>query len=251
MHHDFRQQLLAGRRLIGTLVSLNSPEVIEILIKAGFDWLFIDAEHSPLDAGSLQKLLQAAGPHFPCVIRVPDHSEMWIKRALDIGAAGIIVPQVNTAEQAKKIVGYAKYAPEGNRGVGLARAHGYGFEMEDYINQANDSIAVIVQAENILAVENIDAIAEIKGVDAVLIGPYDLSASMGKLGQVTDPEVAAAIDNVTSSCRERGVCLGIFGLSADAVENYVNRGFTLLTVGIDAVFLGNEAKNTVEKVRQL
>ena len=251
MHHDFRQQLLAGRRLIGTLVSLNSPEIIEILIRAGFDWLFIDAEHSPLDAGSLQKLLQAAGPHFPCVVRVPDHSELWIKRVLDIGAAGIIVPQVNTADQAKKIVDYARYAPDGNRGVGVARAHGYGFELEEYINQANDSIAVIVQAENILAVENIDAIAEVKGVDAVLIGPYDLSASMGKLGQVTDPEVTAAIDNVTRSCQKRDVCLGIFGMTAEAVKMYVNRGFTLLTVGIDTILLGNEAKNTVAQVRQL
>jgi len=250
MKHNFRQRLLEGQRLIGTVVSLNSPEVIEILVKAGFDWLFIDAEHSPLDAGALQRLLQAAGSQFPCVIRIPDHAEISIKRALDMGAAGIIVPQVNSAEQAEKIVGYAKYAPRGSRGVGLARAHGYGFDLDEYIGRANDSTAVIVQAEHIRAVENIREIASVKGVDAVLVGPYDLTASMGIIGQVTDPEVTAAIDTVTAACTQLGVRLGIFGLSANAVENYARSGYTLLTVGIDAVLLGQAARNTVDQVKQ-
>lgn len=251
MDHNFREQLLEGKRLVGTMVTLNSPEVVEILVRAGFDWLFIDAEHSPLDAGALQRLLQAAGSNFPCVIRLADHAEISIKRALDIGAAGIIVPQVNTAKQAEKIVGYAKYSPLGNRGVGLARAHGYGFDFNDYLDRANDSTAIIVQAEHVQAVENIREIVNVKGIDAVLVGPYDLSSSLDKLGQVTDPAVTASIDQVSEVCSEQGMRLGIFGMSADAVETYAERGYTLLAVGVDTVFLALAAKRTADKVKQL
>ena len=250
MDHNFRQRLLKGERLVGTMASLSSPEVIEVLVKAGFEWLFIDGEHSPLDAGRMQRLLQAAGSQFPCIIRIPDHGEIGIKRALDIGAAGIIAPQVNSAQQARQIVNYAKYAPLGNRGVGLARAHGYGFEMEEYLHRANEETAIIVQAEHIQAVENIREIAGVDGVDAVLIGPYDLSASIGKIGQINDPEVTAAIDRVTETCLEMGVPLGIFVLTADEVEAYVKKGYTLLGVGIDAVFLGNAAQKTADTVKR-
>ena len=196
MHAGFRARLLAGDRLIGTLIRLPSPEVAELLAEVGFDWLFIDAEHGPFESAGALRLLQAVGARCAPLVRVPAGEEVWIKKALDIGAAGVIIPQVNTAEQGLRVVRHCKYPPWGTRGVGIARAHRYGLGFSDYVAEANDGLAVIVQAEHIEAVRDIAAIARVPGVDAVLIGPYDLSASMGKPGQITDPEVRRAIDTV-------------------------------------------------------
>jgi 2-dehydro-3-deoxyglucarate aldolase/4-hydroxy-2-oxoheptanedioate aldolase len=240
---DFRQRLLAGERLIGTLVSLGAPEVTELLAGLGFDWLFIDTEHAPFDALGAQSLLQAAGSNCPCVIRVPVGDEVWLKKALDIGAAGVIVPQVNSAEQAEHVVRLCKYPPEGTRGVGIARAHGYGERFQDYVAKANQEVAVIVQAEHIDAVKDINAIVKVKGIDAVFIGPYDLSASMGKPGQVGDPEVRAAIERVRKACMKRSIKLGIFGVSAEAVLPYLDQGFSLAAAGVDVLFLSRGAKS--------
>ena len=188
--YSFAERLRKGERLIGTLVSLPSAEITEILSETGFDWLFIDAEHGAFNPQQAQTLLQAAG-QCPCVIRVPAGDEVWIKKALDIGGAGIIAPQVHTAEQAEQIVRYCKYSPDGSRGVGIGRAHKYGIRFEDYIKTANENIAVILQAESREAIDNIESITSVEGIDAILIGPYDLSASLGKIGKVTDPEVRA------------------------------------------------------------
>ena len=158
-----------------------------------------------------------------------------------MGAAGVIVPQVNTAEQARAIVRYAKYAPEGQRGVGVSRAHGYGYAVADYIARANQDTAVIVQAEHIDAVRNIDAITDVPGLDAVLIDPYDLSATMGKMGQVSNPEVVAAIDNVACTARKKNLRLGFFGVSVEAVKSRLADGFRLIAAGVDTMMLGQAA----------
>ena len=248
MTPSFRQRLIAGERLNGTLISLDSPEVAEVLASLGFDWFFLDNEHSPLEALELQGIIRAAGST-PCVVRVSHSAEVPIKKALDIGAAGIIAPMVNSAEQAAQVVSWAKYPPAGTRGVGIGRAHGYGLKFQDYVSRANDEVAVIVQCEHIDAVNNIEAIVRVSGVDAVLIGPYDLSASMGRLGQVTHPEVVAAIDRVTAACRAAHVPLGIFGLSAQAVQPYIERGYTFIVAGVDTVLLGQAAAQLLAQLK--
>jgi 2-dehydro-3-deoxyglucarate aldolase len=248
MKQSFRQRLKARELLVGTLISLGSPEVAEIMVDAGFDWLFLDAEHSALDTLELQRLLQGAGAT-PGVVRVASSAEVPIKKALDIGAAGIIAPMVNSAEQAEQVVRWAKYAPLGTRGVGIGRAHGYGAKFQEYVQQANEQIAVIVQAEHIDAVNSIETIAQVAGVDAVLVGPYDLSASLGRLGEVRHPEVMDAIEHVTRVCRAAQLPLGIFGLSAEAVQPYIKRGYTLITVGVDVVLMGDAAKQLLGRVR--
>jgi len=248
MTPSFRQRLIAGERLNGTLISLGSPEVAEVLASLGFDWFFLDNEHSPLEALELQGIIRAAGST-PCVVRVSHSAEVPIKKALDIGAAGIIAPMVNSAEQAAQVVSWAKYPPAGTRGVGIGRAHGYGLKFQDYVSRANDEVAVIVQCEHIDAVNNIEAIVRVPGVDAVLIGPYDLSASLGRLGQVTHPEVVAAIDRVTAACRTVNVPLGIFGLSAQAVQPYIERGYTFIVAGVDTVLLGQAAAQLLAQLK--
>lgn len=249
MHHQFRKRLKSGELLIGTVVTLASPEVTDILTQVGFDWLFIDAEHAPLEALEMQRLLEGAGPQTPCVIRVAASEEVPIKKALDIGAAGIIAPMVNSAEQARRVVRLAKYAPVGVRGVGLGRAHGYGLRFGAYVEQANEQTAVIVQAEHADAVEHIETIVKVAGVDAVLVGPYDLSASLGRMGQVGHPEVIAAIERVTEACQAAGVPLGIFGVSHEAVETYIERGYTLIAAGVDAMLLGQAAAGMLARIK--
>ncbi len=248
MTHIFRQRLLAGETLIGTMLTLPAPEIAEMMTTIGFDWLFLDTEHSSLNTREMQRIMQAAGT-MPCVVRLANDSEVAIKKALDIGAAGIIVPQVNSAEQAVQVVRQAKYAPEGTRGVGIGRAHEYGLDFSGYVARANKETAVIVQAEHIKAVENIDTIIQVPGVDAILVGPYDLSASLGLMGQVEHPDVVAAIQRVTDACLAAGMRLGIFGMSATAVTRYINQGYSLITAGIDTTLLGQAAKLLLEAIR--
>lgn len=187
MFHDFRRRLRDRELLLGTMVTLESPATAEVLASLGFDWFFVDGEHGPLGTQELLGILRAVDQRVPCVVRVPGASEVEIKKVLDIGAAGIIVPMVNSAEQATEIVNWARYSPAGSRGVGLARAHGYGLSFANYMQQANEEVSVIVQAEHFQAVENIEEIVAVEGVDAIQLGPYDLSASMGKMGELDDP----------------------------------------------------------------
>lgn len=250
MTPSFRTRLRSGERLVAPLLTLNSPAVTEIMSAVGFDWLFIDAEHAPLEPFQMQALLQGAGAT-PCVIRLPAGDEVPIKKALDIGAAGIIAPQVNSADHARRIVQAAKYAPVGQRGLGIARAHGYGLSVREYMQRANDDTAVIVQAEHRDAVEHIREIVRVDGVDGVLIGPYDLSASLGLPGAVDHPEVTGAIERVRAACAEVGLPIGIFGVTAEAVQPYIARGFTMIVVGVDTVLMANAAAAALKAVRDV
>jgi 2-keto-3-deoxy-L-rhamnonate aldolase RhmA len=248
MAQSFRARLRSGERLLGTMVTLPEPAVAEILSRLGFDWLFVDGEHGPLEARELGAILRAAGARTACIVRVPEAAEVPIKKALDLGADGIIVPQVNTAAQAASVVRFARYAPDGARGVGLARAHGYGQAFREYLSAANDHVAVIVQAEHADAVENIEAIVRVPGVDAVLLGPYDLSASLGRMGQIDHPDVIAAIERVTQVCRAAGMPLGYFGVTAAAVKPYAAKGYTLLVAGVDTLYVASGAKSVLAEL---
>ena len=244
----FTQRLRNGDLLIGTLISLNSPEIAEILSHIDYDWLFIDAEHGAFNPQQTQSMLQAAG-EAPCVIRVPAGDDVWIKKALDIGAAGIIVPQVHTAEQAEQIINQCKYSPVGNRGVGIGRAHTYGIDFENTIKNANDETAVILQAESRAAIDNIEDIVKVPGLDAILIGPYDLSASLGRIGEVDHPEVQDAINRIADVCKAANIKLGYFGINASAVKPAMENGFTLITVGVDTLFIIKAATETLEELK--
>ena len=249
MIKGFRSRLKNGEKLLGTMVTLPTASTAEILADVGFDWLFIDGEHGPLNTSDILGILQAVGHKVACIVRVPSCDEAEIKKVLDLGAQGVIVPQVNSAEQAADVVRFSRYAPDGSRGVGLARAHGYGFRFADYVASANDDVVVVVQAEHKSAVENIESIVKVPGVDCVLLGPYDLSASYGKMGQISDPEVLAGISRVTATCRSVGISLGYFGVSAEAVLPFAAQGCTLLVAGVDVLFLGNGARKSLKEMQ--
>ncbi len=250
MIKGFRTRLKNGEKLLGTMVTLPTASTAEILADAGFDWLFIDGEHGPLATSDILSILQAVSHRVACIVRVPICDEAEIKKVLDLGAQGVIVPQVNTADQAADVVRFSRYAPEGARGVGLARAHGYGFKFADYVANANDEVIVVVQAEHKIAVDNIQSITSVPGIDCVLLGPYDLSASYGKMGQISDPEVLAGISRVTAACQSAGIPLGYFGVSAEAVAPYAAQGYTLLVAGVDVLFLGAGARQTLKEMQE-
>jgi 2-keto-3-deoxy-L-rhamnonate aldolase RhmA len=245
----FRKRLWGGETLFGSMVTLPTPAAAEILAELGYDWLFIDGEHGPLETREILAILQAVGDRVACVVRVPGAEEAPIKKILDQGAEGIIVPQVNTVDQAASTVRYARYAPSGARGVGLARAHGYGMRFQEYLETANERVAVIVQAEHARAVENIESIVKVEGIDAVQLGPYDLAASLGKMGRIDDPAVTDAIEHVTKTCQAAGIPLGYFGVSAAALRPYMDRGYTLITAGVDTMFLAGAARKLLEELR--
>ena len=244
----FAARLRASELLRGTMLTLPSPEVADMVSRCGFDWLFLDGEHGSPTTLEWQRLLMAIGGRCASLLRVPVLGEAPIKTALDLGVDGIIVPMVNSAQQAREAVAWSRYPPAGRRGIGLARAQGYGLEFADYMEHANERLAVVVQAEHIDAVDNIEEIAAVEGLDAVFVGPYDLSASLGKTGAVDDPEVVAAIDRVTRVCRAHGLALGYFGVSAESVLPYVERGFNLICAGTDAGFVTAGASDVLQQL---
>ncbi|MCA9216543.1 MAG: 2,4-dihydroxyhept-2-ene-1,7-dioic acid aldolase [Planctomycetales bacterium] len=248
---DFRKRLRSGEKLYGTMVTLTTPSVAEIFADLGFDWLFVDAEHGPFETAELLAVLQAVGHRIPCIVRVPSANEVAIKKTLDLGAAGIIAPQINSAEQAADVVKFARYAPEGNRGVGLSRAHGYGYTFSEYLATANERVTVVVQAEHRDAVENIESIVQVPGIDCMLIGPYDLSASYGKMGQIHDPEITGAIDHVAAVCKSAGIPMGIFGVTVDAIRPYIEKGYTFLVGATDTVFLMDAGKKMLDAMSEV
>lgn len=249
MIEGFRERLHSGETLFGPMLSIPSAAVAEVLAAAGFDWLFIDGEHGAIDSADLVPILQAVDRDLACLVRIAELGVGVIKRTLDLGAAGIIVPQVETAEQAAAAVRYARYAPDGERGIGLARAHRYGFGFREYLERANQEIAVVVQAEHARAVENIDSIVAVEGLDAVFVGPYDLSASFGQAGNLDHPTVVQAIDHITASCQAAGVPLGIFGIDAKSVKPFIERGYVLICAGVDCVMLGQGASGMLKELR--
>jgi len=246
---SFRKRLSQKELLIGTLQTLPSPEVAEILVEAGFDWIFIDVEHGTHSLQDVQRILQATERRCPCVVRVPLMDEIWVKRILDTGPAGILVPHVNSAQDAQDIMQMCLYPPQGKRSTGISRAQGYGMKSQEYVKNANQEMVVVLQVEHIDGVRNIESIVEVPGAAAVFVGPYDLSGSIGKLGDVTDPEVMECIEKVKTACDRAGIPAGIFGVDAEAVEPYIRLGYTLIAVGSDTLFLGKEALQTLRLIR--
>jgi 2-dehydro-3-deoxyglucarate aldolase/4-hydroxy-2-oxoheptanedioate aldolase len=249
MNQPFRNTLKSGKTLISTIITLSSPQVGEILADAGFDWLFIDGEHAPYEIGKIQSILQAIGNKCPCVVRIPGHEDHFIKQVLDTGVDGIIAPMVNTPRIAEQIVESAKYPPSGNRGLGFGRAQGYGLGASDYINRANEDIAVIVQIEHVAAVQNLESILTVEGIDAVFIGPYDLSSSLGKPGQLDDPEVQDAIHRVRDICILRQKPVGIFAINVETAKPFMEQGYSLIVVGMDALMIGNSANDILTALK--
>lgn len=248
---DFRQRVCSREPLLGTIVTLPSPEVAELLAGAGFDWLFIDMEHGLIDVTAAHRIVQAVAGACACVVRVPSLDATWIAKALDTGADGVIVPHVERAEQVDIIVSAGRYAPEGCRSIGVTRSNAYGRRLaEELAGGANRRVAVIAQAEHMAAVKAIDEVAAAEGLDGVFVGPFDLSASLGRPGQIGDHAVQEAIAHVRAACERRRVACGILVADAAGAEQAFAAGDCLVCVGTDTLLLGRVAGEVVKGVRR-
>lgn len=236
--NPFKQRLQAGETLLGLWSSLASPTVAEVLSYSDFDWLMIDTEHTPADAALVQGILRAAGERGPhVVVRPPWADPVTIKRMLDIGARTLLLPFIQTPDEAAAAVAATRYPPYGLRGVaGLTRASAYGTQ-PGYLARAADGLCVLVQVETLEAVERAGEIASVPGVDGVFIGPSDLSASMGHLGNPGAEEVQLTIARALVAVTTAGKPAGILAPKRDDARRYLDLGVTFLAAGIDISLL--------------
>jgi 2-keto-3-deoxy-L-rhamnonate aldolase RhmA len=243
----FKQLLATGRRpLVGTILSTGSPEVADLMARIGYQFLWIDCEHGMIELATAGLLAQVIGERASVLVRVPTAGAHHLQRAADLGAHGIIVPQVGHADQARAVVAACHYPPRGRRGVGVARAQGYGLELASYVHDRSSALAVLVQIESAAAVAQIDDILAVPGVDGVFVGPHDLSASLGHLGELEHPVVVEALERVRSACVRRGTPIGTFAADAQGARRAVEQGYDLVAVGIDLLTLGRAAQRELE-----
>ncbi|HTM77586.1 MAG TPA: 4-hydroxy-2-oxoheptanedioate aldolase, partial [Devosia sp.] len=233
--NTFKAALLEGRPQIGLWLGFAEPYLADLSARAGFDWLLIDGEHAPNDIRSMLSQLQAIAPTptHP-VVRLPVGDAVLIKQALDIGAQTLLIPMVETAEQAEAMVRATRYPPYGIRGVGaaLARASAFG-TVRDYLATADEQVCLLVQIESVTALEALDEIAAVEGVTGVFIGPADLAASMGHLGNPGAPAVQAAVITALSRIRALGKASGVLTSDHDFADRCLQAGATFVAVGSD------------------
>jgi len=231
-----------GKIAIGTTITIGHPDVAEIIGHGGFDWVMFDTEHAPLNTAIIQNLLQAMSfSQTVPIIRVAWNDMVLMKQALDIGSFGLIVPWVNTKEEAMRAVQSVKYPPVGLRGFGPRRA---ALADPDYVTTANKEILLCVQIETQKAVDNIDEITSVEGIDAVLVGPADLSLSMGIVFQYDHPKFVDAMQKIVDSAKKHGVIAGM--LATDDVKKRVNQGYTLINISVDYMLLREAAKKILD-----
>lgn len=247
----FKRALRAGTPQIGLWSSLSSNYTVEVIAGAGFDWILLDSEHSPADIENLLTQLQAAAP-YPThpVVRIPWNDMVTIKRVLDIGAQSLLVPYVSTADEAKAAVSYTRYPPAGVRGVaGTTRATRFG-RIPDYARRAHDQICLLVQVETQGALDNIEAICGIDGVDGVFIGPADLHASLGHPGEIANPNVKPMIDDAIRRIRKAGKAPGILTPNEADARHWLDCGALFVAVGADVGILARGAEALAAKFKR-
>ena len=248
--NPFKRALKANKAQIGLWSSLSSNYSVEVIAGASFDWILLDCEHSPNDLESVLTQLQAAAP-YPThpVVRVPWNDMVNIKRVLDVGAQSLLIPYVSTAEEAKAAVAHTRYPPAGVRGVaGTTRATRFG-RVKDYAKRAHEEICVLVQVETQAAVDNIEAICAVDGVDGVFIGPADLHASLGHTGEIANPAVKPLIDEAIRRIRKKNKAPGILTPNEADAKHWLGCGALFVAVGADVGILARGAEALAAKFR--
>jgi len=248
-----KQKLAAGQRVLGCWTALGNPQIVEILAMCGFDFLLFDQEHGMGDPSSLVGLLQAIAPtETTSVVRIPWNDPVYIKRVLDAGVEGIMIPSIETAEEARVAVEACRYPPRGRRGsaIGSARASNYGMAA-DYREAADDRVLVIGQIESLRAVDNIDSIAAVDGLDVLFIGPHDLSGTLGHLGDLRQPAVAAAITRAEEGIRRSGKPMGTVPHPGASWKDMFARGYHMINAGSDVGRLRDGALADVKAFRAM
>lgn len=248
--NGFKHALKTGSTQIGFWLTLADPYTTEICAGAGFDWLLIDCEHAPQSAPLVLTQLQAiatrSGVH--PMVRVASKNTDSVAVLLDLGARNLLVPMINTAAEAEAVVQACRYPPDGHRGVGGGRAAGWGRDPE-YVRRAHDDVCVVTQIETGVALENIEQIAAVDGIDGLFVGPADLAASLGHLGNPDHPDVRAAVLDAMRRIRSAGKAAGILTLSEEFVHQSLKAGASFVAVGIDSHLLAKQTSALAARFR--
>ncbi|SDV46373.1 4-hydroxy-2-oxoheptanedioate aldolase [Chitinasiproducens palmae] len=253
LHNPFKAALAARRSMIGLWLGLASPYAAEMVAGAGYDWLLVDGEHAPNTLQTILAQLQAVAP-YPThpVVRVAWNDAVMIKQVLDVGAQTLLIPMIDDAEQARRAVAATRYPPQGSRGVGaaLARASRWN-RVPDYLQRANEQICVLVQVETRKALDNLDEILSVEGVDGVFIGPSDLAADFGALGNPGRADVQAAIGTAIAAINAAGKGAGILSADVASSKRYIELGTLFTAVGVDTTILARGAENVLAQFRDV
>ena len=248
--NEFKRSLAAGRQQIGLWVSLASAYSAELVAGSGFDWLLIDTEHSPNEVDNTMAQLQAvAASRVSAVVRPAWNDKVLVKRHLDIGAQTLLIPYVQSEEEARAAVEAVRFPPRGVRGVaGMTRATRFG-RVTDYAKRADQELCLLVQVETRAGLDALEAIARCDGVDGVFIGPADLAAGLGHLGEIPHPEVQSAIRDGIARIRACGKGAGILATDEPTARRYIEWGTTFTAVGMDAMLLARESERLAASFR--
>ena len=252
MINQLKRKLAGGGVALGTFITLNCPDLVEIAALAGFDYCIIDTEHGPGNPESIQHMIRAAELRgMAPIVRVTDTAPTTILRTLDVGAAGIQVPQVNSPETAENVVRSAKYFPKGDRGACLTRSSRYGFVpgVAEYFEEANRETLVIVHCENRQGLECLDGIAAVDGVDVVFVGPYDLSQSFGIPGQIYHPVMVDAVARALAAAKRAGKPAGIFVGSVEEAKARIEQGFSYIAYSTDSLVYAEVCRNIIGGIK--
>lgn len=241
---NLKSSINQKKLLIGSWIQLQDVFSAEIMAKAGFDWLAIDMEHGLIDLNCAYKLIQVINLSGGVpLVRLNENDPSTIRRVMDAGAGGVIVPMVNCKEDARMALDAVNYPPAGKRSFGLGRAHQYGKKFESYMRKANRSSILVVQIEHINALDNLDSILNLKGIDACIIGPYDLSGSMGIPGKFNDKKFNAVLEKIINAVKDSGKLLGIHIVHPceSDLKHRITQGFKFIAYGMDTIFLQDAA----------
>lgn len=253
MPNPFKRDLKSGKPLYGFFNGIPHPYAAEICAGAGFDWVLVDMEHAPFDLhGVLVQFQAMARFDVPLLVRPPAGDPVLIKQLLDIGVQNLFVPMVESAEQATQLVQAMRYPPAGIRGIGtgMARAAQWG-RVQDYFEHADEDMCLIVQVESRTGLDHLDAIAQVEDVDCVLIGPADLSASLGYKGQPTHPDMVDTICKTLQRIRKHGKAAGVMAVTPDLIKHYVDHGANMIVTGVDSTLLAQATQAFAASLRAL
>ncbi len=249
---SLKERLARSDLTIGSWITLGHPAIAEIMASAGFDWLVLDMEHSVIELSEAQAIIQVLDKQqCPAIVRLTSNHPDQIKRVMDAGATGVMIPMIKSAEDARAAVSSVYYPPQGQRGVGLARAQGYGAHFQEYRQWLIANAIIVVMIEHIEAVEQIDAILAVPGIDAYIIGPYDLSGSMGKPGELDHPQVQDAIQHILDAGKRLQKPGGIHVIEPDpvAIQQRIRSGFSFLGYSLDIRILDTICRTHLQTIK--
>ena len=249
---QLKSKLIRSEITIGSWITLGHPSIAEIMANAKFDWLVLDMEHSVLELSEIQTLIQVLDmKECPAIVRLTSNHPDQIKRVMDAGAHGVMIPMIKSASDAKSAVQAVYYPPRGNRGVGLARAQSYGAKFQEYRDWLEKNAVIIAMIENIDAVDSIDAILSVDGIDAYIIGPYDLSGSIGHIGEFNHPKVISAIEKVLESGKKLGKPGGIHVVepNQEELQQRIAAGFSFIGYGLDIRILDTLCRSHIQNIK--